>query len=335
MIDKATESKSLQPGILSSLMAGFDIVANHLYLIILPVLLDIFLWIGPKIKVIGLIMDAVEEFSAIAMLQPDLSDMVEAARIMWLTFGERLNLFVLLRTFPIGVPSLSASLMPVENPIGLAMAIDIESRLGLLGASILLSFTGVILGVIYWSMVVQKVMPNYDNADRGARIYLARFVNVLLILILYAIVMLFVGLPVSWIVSLSLLVFSALGQLLIILITGTVLWALIPLFFTMHGVFIRNYGALKSIGAGVKLVTRNFLSTMMFVATVFLLSQIFDAIWRIPPENSWLFVIGILGHAFTATGILTATFIYYRDGISWLDTIDQERLVYEEQGKQE
>jgi hypothetical protein len=36
-------------------------------------------------------------------------------------------------------------------------------------------------------------------------------------------------------------------------------------------------------------------------------------VWNIPASDSWIKAAGILGHAFTATGLLSATAIFYVD----------------------
>ena len=36
-------------------------------------------------------------------------------------------------------------------------------------------------------------------------------------------------------------------------------------------------------------------------------------VWNIPPSDSWLRAAGILGHAFTVTGLFTATALFYMD----------------------
>jgi hypothetical protein len=55
---------------------------------------------------------------------------------------------------------------------------------------------------------------------------------------------------------------------------------------------------------------------------VFILSQGLDLLWQVPPDTSWMSLVGIAGHAFITTGLLAASFVYYRDGIRWV----QERL---------
>ena len=39
------------PGVMGSLRAGFDAVSSHIGLILLPVVLDLFLWLGPRLSV--------------------------------------------------------------------------------------------------------------------------------------------------------------------------------------------------------------------------------------------------------------------------------------------
>ena len=39
------------PGIISSLKTGFDITTSHISIILFPVLLDVFLWFGPHLRV--------------------------------------------------------------------------------------------------------------------------------------------------------------------------------------------------------------------------------------------------------------------------------------------
>ena len=52
-----------------------------------------------------------------------------------------------------------------------------------------------------------------------------------------------------------------------------------------------------------------------------LLNQGLNMLWQVPPENSWLMLISIIGHAFVTTGMLSASFVYYQDMNRWSDEI--------------
>jgi hypothetical protein len=45
------ESLPPPPNVIGSLRAGFDAVSSHVVLILLPLILDVFLWLGPRLSV--------------------------------------------------------------------------------------------------------------------------------------------------------------------------------------------------------------------------------------------------------------------------------------------
>ena len=91
-----------------------------------------------------------------------------------------------------------------------------------------------------------------------------------------------------------------------------------PLVFTPQALFSGKNNILVSIMTSVRLV-RHFLpgaGTFLVVALVF--TQGMDILWRIPPANSWMTLVGILGHAFIYTAIMAASFVYFRGGLRWM-----------------
>jgi hypothetical protein len=60
-----------------------------------------------------------------------------------------------------------------------------------------------------------------------------------------------------------------------------------------------------------------------FAMLAIIISQGMDMLWRVPPAESWMMGIGILGHAFICTGLLAASFIYYRDLNAWIESAQQ------------
>jgi len=118
------ESLPPPPGIIGSLRAGFDAVSNHIGLILLPVALDIFLWLGPRFS-IG---ELANPFFKLVFEQArtTLTSSSDLKRFTDFQSGfsevmQRFNLLSLLgklQTFPIGVSSLLAQTMPVKTPLG-------------------------------------------------------------------------------------------------------------------------------------------------------------------------------------------------------------------------
>ncbi len=64
-----------------------------------------------------------------------------------------------------------------------------------------------------------------------------------------------------------------------------------------------------------------------------LVNQGLNIVWQVPPENSWLMMISIIGHAFVTTGMLAASFVYYQDMIRWfeeLQLVGKPQMIEEE-----
>lgn len=59
----------------------------------------------------------------------------------------------------------------------------------------------------------------------------------------------------------------------------------------------------------------------LFILAVFLLSTGLNYLWSVPPDDSWMVLVGIAGHAFIRTALLSASFVYYRDMNAWLQTV--------------
>jgi hypothetical protein len=46
-----------------------------------------------------------------------------------------------------------------------------------------------------------------------------------------------------------------------------------------------------------------------------------ELLWRVPPSNTWMKLVGIFGHAFISTMLLSASFAYYRNINAWLQVV--------------
>ena len=98
MAQKQTKSAAL-PGVFATLGNGFELTTRDLWLIVIPAILDVFLWIGPRLSFRPLI----ESLSAQLPPQPMLVDVMPLLEM----FATRLNHFTYLSVSLLGVPALS------------------------------------------------------------------------------------------------------------------------------------------------------------------------------------------------------------------------------------
>src|SRR6185503_16149438 len=146
------------PGVIGSLRAGFDTVAGHVWLIVLPLGLDIFLWLGPRLSVDGLLRPFVRYMFLQARRNVDVSELDRflEAQTNFLDVLQKFNLLSLIskfRTFPIGISSLLAQTMPVNTPLGEQNVVQVSSIPLLVGIVLILTMLGWVVGGLYFRWV--------------------------------------------------------------------------------------------------------------------------------------------------------------------------------------
>ncbi len=311
------------PSLMRSLTAGFDAITRHIGLILFSIALDLLLWFGPQVRLIRLVEPYLKEFNSIPEIEGtgSLELLVEGF--------QRLNLLSILRTFPVGIPSLIALRAPLELPLSLPPSLIDLSSPGI--ASILwitLTLTGIGLGTLYFSLISQ--VSRFDSIDLPSALarWPRQFAYVLLLSLFWIISLFIFMLPMSCLMSISLMVGIGAGQfpLWIALFSGAVIvWFVIPLFFSPHGIIASHSSVLKSIFFSIRISRSTFSGTLLFVFIVGLISQGLNILWSKPADDSWFLMIGVFGHAFVNAGLVSATFMYYRDAEIWLKHWDEVR----------
>lgn len=321
-----TESVPPPPAVIGSIKAGFDTIAAHITAILLPLALDLFLWLGPHLSIDKWFRSLLPEMAESWRLLGVSAEQFQQMNEQNLQLLPQVNLFWLLRTFPIGISSLVSSRFfsreAPGTPFGVPSIIQVSSGWSLLGWLFLLSLAGWIGGAVYFYFVA-RLIP-HDEPSRsfaGGRI-LGQSV---LISVLWSMIVLMLGTPAFLFIAVLLALSPIIGQIAIFAFSLMSMWLVVPLFFWPHGVFLRNENVLKAIWSSWKLARFALPSTSMFVLTIFMLGVGLNYLWAIPPNNSWMALVGIIGHAFVTTALLAGTFIYYRDLNVWLAII-MERL---------
>ena len=153
-----TESRKLPPppGLIASLVRGFDSVANHVLVILPPLLLDLFLWLGPHLRLKTFFQPFIDQLPAMAKAFPSNFPDLATVQQAWTSFMNQFNLFIILRTFPVGVTSLLSFQMPGQTPLGTPQSLDAGSFFGIIGWALLLALLGWVIGALYYYLDLQR-----------------------------------------------------------------------------------------------------------------------------------------------------------------------------------
>ncbi len=317
--DSISETNSA-PRLISTITEGFNIIANRIYLILFPLSFDIFLWLGPHLRIKSLLLPYVNAVltDLPELSNPDLMEMTQWTSELWDILLSHFNLFSLVRMFPIGIPSLMTGISPIKTPLGLAFTIEVTSAIQAFFTWGVLTITGLILGYIYFDAISRATGKN--NIPFSMVSTINSFLQVILLTVACVAAIMIFLFPTFLMVTLLSLISITVGQIVLLLVFLIMVWFLMPLIFSPHGVFVQQQTLGKSITTSIRLV-RNFLpGTGLFFLTALLLYQGLNLLWGMAPDSSWVTIFGIFGHAFISTGLIASSFVYYRKGLVWMES---------------
>jgi hypothetical protein len=313
------------PGVITSLQAGFNIVSGRIALITLPLILNVFLWLGPRMSIGtwygALYADWIKLLKQSGFPSQQLALYTENGPLV-VGFFNKLNWFGWIRTIPIGLPALMLNIpddFPMKTPLGFQSVVQLPSFLIVLATVAGLTFLGWLAGGLYFKMVAEASLGD-DEAGIGL---LHAWIQTIFLSAIWGIGSMVLVIPTLFLIGFLGFINAVLAQVVFFIALFLMFWLVVPLFFTPHGIFIRKQNALASIGSSLRLSRFTLPTSSMFVLSVFLLSRGLAYLWTVPSNDSWLMLVGIAGHAFISTTLLAASFVYYRDVNNWLERVSE------------
>lgn len=309
------------PGVISSLRSGFDTIAAHIAAILLPLCLDLLLWLGPHLSIQRLFSEVIPDISRIWLGAGVPTADVQAVTNWYEATVPMVNLLWMLRTLPIGVSSLLFAKGIPQTPFGAASTWQVSGQM-LPAWMVLLVVTGWVAGGFYFSWVARLCGGRAEPS--GGRTGWAVGQSIVLSVVWAGLAAAF-ALPAFVLIGFLLQVSAILAQIAILAASFLSMWLIVPFFFWPHGIFLKQQNAVRSMFSSIQMARFTLPMSSFFVLSVFLLGMGLNFVWSAAPTDSWMTLVGILGHAFITTALLAASFIYYRDMTAWLDSA-MERL---------
>ena len=310
---KTAKSKQETPqpiGVIQSLSSGFDLVTRHPDLMLMPILLDLFLWLGPRLSAYPLFRALIDFFNSpdmLAAMTPTQSQQMDAMRQLLDEVGQAFNLFWWLSPMLLGVPGVMVGSPVQKLPNGAPAVWPVSSGLMYVVFFVAFSLIGLGLAASYWAMLSSRVREQAVSLGR----FLAMWWGLVKIAVLLTLLVFIIGMPTMMAMTLVGLFSPFLAQLVVMMGASLLLWAVFYLVFTVHGVALRDAQVIPSLWASIRLMRAKFVPTMGLIIAAVGIYIGMGFVWNIPANDSWIKAAGILGNAFTGTGLLAATAIYY------------------------
>jgi hypothetical protein len=308
-------------GFLSSLWRGIEFVNAHPGIMVVPLIIDAFLWFGPHLSLLSLITPLLESINtalAANQLTPAMMDALRQA-------AQKYNLFSLIAFIPLFPPSLMAGAAPGQTPLGAPIVLAVASWWEALGLAPLLIAGSILIGSLYWLVAGKSTQTVKWTPGEWFGRWVRTVIVMLILCGLCLILVLGIGLPVLFIISLiglvSVDVAGILSQLFIFLGGGFLFWVFLFFMFSIHGIILYRDGIFQSVRNSV--VTSRWLYPLSIWIPILLilLQYLLSTVWSLAGDANWSGAIGILGNAYTSSVIVTASMAYYIDKRRWISEI--------------
>lgn len=305
--------------VIDALSAGFDAVLRHPWLLLIPVLLDLLLWIGPRLHAPDLYQSFAPTLRQM-MRQMTTSESRYAAQELNKAieqFFMQFNLLAWLSVGLIGVPIVNGGISAtVKLVTGAAPWLwRVDSFEGYLLVFVLASALGLLISAFYWTLLGDYVRGETFQAGR----WLKRSLTVWKSLLILALIV--VGLIVMALFPLSMLTLTVgafspeAASFVPLLALGLAVWIVLVCMFTPHGLVVYHMPLSRAINTSIMIVRANFGAVAALIVLALALSMGMGLIWEGLAADSWLRLIAIAGNAIIGTGLIMASLLFYQNRV--------------------
>jgi hypothetical protein len=320
--------------IIGRLREGFETTNRKVWLLLFPVLLDLWLWLGPEISGKPVIHRMTDLFLRSArQMQP--GDWYKGTEKL-LASIENINLSLVLANELVGLPSFVATAAKVPQPAWWQrMTITIHTVPGLITVLFAFFIVGLFISALFFKTAVAVLSEGISPTQFAKGVLNAWVQGFLFTLILFVGVMV-LAVPMSFGVAFITLLsptlgFGSMGFFLMVL-SWVILIALFFLAFSIEAVVWDDVNILTGMRRSVRVVSRFFWQTLGFLILSNVLVLGFSVIWEKIAFSPAGVVISILGNAYIGVGVAIASLLFYRVGYTLLAMEKVAQVTEEEIG---
>ena len=294
--------------VIDALSAGFGALGRSPGWALIPVAVDILLWLGPRLSPRPLVVRAFEDLSRLStrLAAEGAADALEAWRQAAEQAGS-VNLLGLITWWQ--VPTVIGP-RPVPSPWPVP-TIAVESWPLGLGLTVGVALAGLLLAAVYLGGLASALR---GGAPGSFVAFALRGWGRLTVLVLLGLAALAVtAVPVLILVAVLNLISPALAEAVTLLWAIGLVWVNIYLFFVHPAMFVSDIGPVEAVKASVGLVRRNFWPAMGLILLFYLISFGMSIIWNALMAGWAGVLLAVAGNAVVASGLILGTMVFYKD----------------------
>lgn len=297
--------------LVETLTEGYWLINRHPWLIILPVLVNIYLVLGAQLSFAPLIEQLTEIMRRLA--PPDTPTETALEPVAMLAQMDMRVPLALLNAVPTLPLRLLGDIGPGVTGLPQPATFMISSMWGIIAAFGLINLLALPLSALF----LTRIAADLRSERPGLAGWLRQAGRATIMMLLTALIMAALAMALMFpilVLSTVLMAFSQpLGMLVMTLMFFIIFWGQIYLGFTNEALVLGRLNPLQALLSSFRLVRYNFWSTIGLLAMSYIILGGSAVIWRNLLSSPWGIAIAILGCAYIGTGIQAARFAFIRD----------------------
>ncbi len=302
------DSETALPGVIETVGNAFALLNKRPYLMVLPMVLDLFLWLGYRLSLAPLTNTIVRWIGNVPSADASAITHFQSA-------GASFNLFELLAiSTPTMVTRVGAS------AITGATTATISSTPWWLVAplALLLVIAGVTIGVVYLTLLGYLVRGESLASLGVFRVSGMNTLRTIGYILLVIGVILLLSFPIALLTG-ALLVFGvSIAPLTAIFVFVGALWAYVLLYFAQDAIIISGAGPARAIYMSYNVVRANFWPCIGLMLVTLVIQIGTPLALMVFTRSAFGVPLAFLIHAYILTGLAVAAMLFYRDRASSL-----------------
>ena len=295
-------------GVVDSLSAGFGVVNGQPWVILIPILLDMFYLFGPRVSVAPLVSQFVTSPSFERSFGAE-------SRANTIALAEETNLLGLLSpgglTMPTIVPTLpglARGTFTMIDTLAAAVAIGI-------GALVL----GALIGATYQTFIAQQARDGELTPLDVPVQSIVAWARLIALAVMVVTAALLLTLPFGFIAAIARMAVPGLEGLVLAIVGTLALVAQLYLYFASDAILISRVGPIQAIKHSVAVVHAGVWSTLLLAALITASLIGMALLWSaLAAQASWGLALAIVGNAYIASGLVAAKMLFFQERIETL-----------------
>jgi len=312
-------------GIVDTLSQGYLIVNRRLWVLFLPVILDLFLAFGPGVSATPLVESALGFMDQAALQTPEeregpysrdeLKEALGGPKEALAKFRDANLLGIVAWQLPSLISATSAAPLPA---VGDRALLQVENGWVFAGSGLVLAALSLLGASFYLAAIAEPLRGDSLGIDSARGLLRPALQGWLKMMLLYG-MLLGLSLPLGGVMLLALGLVGLLGSAAVSFASGAALAMLMTvafyLFFVDDAIFVLGASPWRAVWYSAELVWRNFWSAVGFILLVNLILVGTPLAWRLVMEYPVGAVGAIAGHAYIASGLVAAGMLFLKQRV--------------------